>query len=497
MFNIAYITSSRADYGIVRKFLRMLNEDERVNLDIIVTGAILDKAYGESYHIIEEDGFHIAKKINLMLGPTDNENIIDSMSIALKEFGKFFANNKYDLVIILGDRYEMLGVATAAAMNKLKILHLHGGEVTLGNYDEFIRHSITKMSWFHFTSTDAYRKRVIQLGEAPDKIKELPALSGTLVTLNVANNELVALPALSGTLEVLDASNNNLPGLPDLPGTLVNLNVSNNELPGLPALPGALVSLDVSDNNLPGLPDLPASLENLDVSDNELPGLPDLPAGLVDLDVSNNELSGLPALPETLESLNIKGNSDITVIVSEALPKSLVIFENDLVQNADGDFTVNGEIVRYTITVGNIENGTVKINQKEVATGEKIVVLAGEKVEVSVVPSEGYKFKEITGASGLVAVAENTYEFTMPSKDVDLAVVFEKIAEQPAEDSNTTPDNNNSSQEVPAAEQPAEAATGEKDESPKMGTIDIVLYASAIIAVISIAGIVVVKKYTK
>ena len=176
MFKIAYVTSSRADYGIVRKFLGRLNDDKEIKLDIIATGAILDKTYGESYHIIEEDGFNIIKKIDLKLSSTDNEDVINSMSIALKEFGIFFANNKYDLVIILGDRYEMLSVATAAAMNKLKILHLHGGEITLGNYDEFIRHSITKMSWFHFTSTEEYKKRVIQLGEEPERVFNIGAI---------------------------------------------------------------------------------------------------------------------------------------------------------------------------------------------------------------------------------------------------------------------------------------------------------------------------------
>lgn len=176
MFNIAYVTSSRADYGIVRNYLKLLHSDENVKLEIIVTGAILDKGYGESYHIIEEDGFNIVKKIDLKLNNTTNEDVIKSMSIALKEFGEFFAKNKYDLVIILGDRYEMLSVATAAAMNKLKILHLHGGEITLGNYDEFIRHSITKMSWFHFTSTEEYKKRVIQLGEEPNRVYNTGAM---------------------------------------------------------------------------------------------------------------------------------------------------------------------------------------------------------------------------------------------------------------------------------------------------------------------------------
>ena len=98
------------------------------------------------------------------------------MSVALDSFGKYFEEQKYDLLIILGDRYEMMAVAIAAAMQRIPILHLHGGEVTYGNYDEFIRHSMTKMSQYHFTSTEVYRRRVIQLGEDPKRVFYLGAL---------------------------------------------------------------------------------------------------------------------------------------------------------------------------------------------------------------------------------------------------------------------------------------------------------------------------------
>lgn len=176
MFKIAYVTSSRADYGIVRNFLKRLNEDERIALEIIVTGAIIDQKYGENYHIIENDGLKIVQKVDIKVDATSNETVINSMSIALKEFGSFFERKKYDLVILLGDRYEMISVAIAAAMNRLKILHIHGGEKTLGNYDEFIRHSITKMSTFHYTSTEEYKNRVIQLGEKPEYVFNIGAM---------------------------------------------------------------------------------------------------------------------------------------------------------------------------------------------------------------------------------------------------------------------------------------------------------------------------------
>lgn len=196
MYNIAYVTSSRADYGIVRNFLKLLNNDTNIKLDIIVTGALLDKKYGESYHIIENDGLNIAKKISLELKSTENKDITNSMAIALKEFGDFFANNFYDLIIILGDRYEMLSVATAAAINKMRILHLHGGEKTLGNYDEFIRHSISKMSYFHFTSTEEYRNRVIQLGENENRVFNIGAMgaeNSTKIELSNVDKNIIKL----------------------------------------------------------------------------------------------------------------------------------------------------------------------------------------------------------------------------------------------------------------------------------------------------------------
>ena len=149
MFKVAFATGSRADYGIVRKYLEYINEDSNIQLDILVTGALLEEKYGNNYSIIQDDGFNIADKVFLNLDSSSNTKVIKSMSIALEKFGEYFEKNKYDLLIILGDRYEMLSVSIAAAMNRIRILHIHGGEITLGNYDEFIRHSITKMAYYH------------------------------------------------------------------------------------------------------------------------------------------------------------------------------------------------------------------------------------------------------------------------------------------------------------------------------------------------------------
>ena len=173
---IAFVTGSRADYGIMRRFLSLMNQDSEIELDILVTGALLSDTYAHQVDMIYKDGFNVKAEIEVPLDSTSNAKILHTMAVTLDKFAVFFDENKYDLLIILGDRYEMLSVAEAAAMQRIPILHIHGGEATFGNYDEFIRHAITKMSVYHFTATEEYRKRVIQLGENPNCVFNLGAL---------------------------------------------------------------------------------------------------------------------------------------------------------------------------------------------------------------------------------------------------------------------------------------------------------------------------------
>ena len=173
---IIYATGSRADYGIVRKYLKFLNEDKNIQLSLLVTGTHLSPKHGYSIQEIEADGYTIVKTIPLDLQKLEQEDVTDAMAKVIKESGAFFATSKCSLLIVLGDRYEIFGVAAAAAINGIPILHLHGGEKTLGNYDEFLRHSITKMSTFHFTSTEEYRRRVIQMGENPSFVFNMGAM---------------------------------------------------------------------------------------------------------------------------------------------------------------------------------------------------------------------------------------------------------------------------------------------------------------------------------
>lgn len=188
-YSVAFATGSRADYGIVRKYLSFMNEDENIQLSILATGALLSDEYAHQVDLIYRDGFEIGAEFDISLDSVNNAGILHSMSIAVDKFGSFFETHKYDLLIILGDRYEMLSVAIAAAIQRIPILHIHGGEATYGNYDEFIRHAITKMSWFHFTATEEYRKRVIQLGERPENVYYLGAL-GAENCLNIDEAEV-------------------------------------------------------------------------------------------------------------------------------------------------------------------------------------------------------------------------------------------------------------------------------------------------------------------
>lgn len=176
MKKILYVTGSRAEYGIMKRLLLKLNQDSEIDLKIVATAMQVDKRYGETYKVIEEDGLKIDRLIDIQLDNSNNKKILHSMAICLNEFAKYLYENKFNAIMLLGDRYEILSVAIAAAMQNIPIIHLHGGEITLGNYDEFIRHSITKMSKLHLVSTDEYKKRVIQLGENPNSVHNIGSL---------------------------------------------------------------------------------------------------------------------------------------------------------------------------------------------------------------------------------------------------------------------------------------------------------------------------------
>ena len=167
---LAVITGSRAEYGLLRWILEYLKEDSEIDLQLIVTGMHLSHEFGYTVNEIINDGFTITKKVEMLLSSDTPTGISKSIGLGVISFSEVFEVIEPDLVLVLGDRFEIFSAATAAMIRNIPIAHIHGGESTEGLIDEAIRHSITKMSHIHFTSTEEYRKRVIQLGENPKNV---------------------------------------------------------------------------------------------------------------------------------------------------------------------------------------------------------------------------------------------------------------------------------------------------------------------------------------
>ncbi|MEE3484962.1 MAG: UDP-N-acetylglucosamine 2-epimerase [Bacteroidales bacterium] len=167
---ICFFTGTRAEYGIMSRLMRMVKESENCDIQIIATNMHLSPEFGLTYKEIEADGFIINKKVEMLLSSDTANGTVKSMGLATIGFADALEDLKPDLAVILGDRYEMLAAAQACLIYKVPIAHLYGGEITEGAYDNSIRHAITKLSSLHFTSTEEYRKRVIQMGEEPDRV---------------------------------------------------------------------------------------------------------------------------------------------------------------------------------------------------------------------------------------------------------------------------------------------------------------------------------------
>ncbi len=163
--SLSIISSSRADYGILKNLILKIKKDKKINLKFIVSGTHLEKVYGKTIKQIKNDRIKIDKKIHIRLGATSEKNIIKNMGLYMSQISSYLKKTKSLGIILLGDRYEMLAVASAANILNIPIIHIHGGEVTHGSYDDQIRHAITKLSHFHFVSTESAKRRVIQMGE--------------------------------------------------------------------------------------------------------------------------------------------------------------------------------------------------------------------------------------------------------------------------------------------------------------------------------------------
>ncbi|MCR4639505.1 UDP-N-acetylglucosamine 2-epimerase [Ruminococcus sp.] len=177
MKKIAVVTATRAEYGILTPLIKAIDDDNELELDLIVTGTHLSEKHGYTKKFIEIDGFHISHEIPILEDGNTPFDISITMANAITGFAECFRDDKPDMVVLLGDRTEMLGIAAAAMNERIPIAHLHGGEVTEGAVDDCVRHALSKMSYLHFTSTEAYRNRVIQLGESPERVFFVGALS--------------------------------------------------------------------------------------------------------------------------------------------------------------------------------------------------------------------------------------------------------------------------------------------------------------------------------
>ncbi len=200
---ICIVTGTRAEYGLLLPLIRKMQQDDFFELKVAVTGTHLSSQFGNTVEEIENDGIIIDKKIEILMDSKAPSAVSKSMGLALIEFGVYFAETTPDLVIVLGDRYEILAVTCAAVTNRRPVAHIHGGEVTEGAYDEFFRHAISKMSILHFTSCNEHRNRVIQLGEYPDRVFNV----GAIGLENIRELPLLTLDELEKSLNTkLDGS---------------------------------------------------------------------------------------------------------------------------------------------------------------------------------------------------------------------------------------------------------------------------------------------------
>lgn len=216
---VCIATGTRAEYGLLKPLMEKIKQEPAFNLQVLVTGAHLSPEFGLTYKQIEADGYPIDAKVEMLMSSDTAEGITKSMGIGLIGYADALKKLQPDLLLMLGDRYEMLALASAALIFRIPIVHIHGGEVTEGAYDDAIRHSITKMSAIHFTSTAVYRNRVIQLGEQPERVFNV----GAIGLDNFKSLHLLSLKEIEKELGIRFQSYNYLVGFH--PETLSNSSV--------------------------------------------------------------------------------------------------------------------------------------------------------------------------------------------------------------------------------------------------------------------------------
>ncbi len=167
---ICVITGTRAEYGLLFWLMKEIEAAKDLELQLVVTGMHLSPEFGLTYRQIEADGFAISRKVEMLLSADSSAAVTKSMGLAMIGFADAYTELTPDLIVVLGDRFEIFAAVSAATIARIPVAHLHGGETTEGAFDESMRHSITKMSHLHFVAADGYRRRVIQLGEDPSRV---------------------------------------------------------------------------------------------------------------------------------------------------------------------------------------------------------------------------------------------------------------------------------------------------------------------------------------
>jgi len=194
---ICVVTGTRAEYGLLAWIMRLIRDDAELELQIIATGMHLSPEFGLTYRQIEEDGFRVDRKVEMLVSSDTPVGIAKSMGLSMIGMADALNDLRPDLLVILGDRFEIFTAVAAALVARIPVAHLHGGEKTEGAFDEALRHSITKMSHLHFVAAEEYRRRVIQLGEAPERVH----LVGGLGIDNICRLRLLDRTALEESLD--------------------------------------------------------------------------------------------------------------------------------------------------------------------------------------------------------------------------------------------------------------------------------------------------------
>jgi GDP/UDP-N,N'-diacetylbacillosamine 2-epimerase (hydrolysing) len=197
MRKICIITGTRAEYGLLRWVMQGIKDDSELTLQIVATGMHLSPEFGLTYQAIEQDGFQIDRKVEMLTSSDTSVGIAKSMGLGMIGFADALHELQPDLIVVLGDRFEIFAAVSVALVARIPVAHLHGGETTEGAFDEALRHSITKMSQLHFVATEPYRQRVIQLGEQPDRV----FLVGGLGIDNIKRLQLLDRTALETSLD--------------------------------------------------------------------------------------------------------------------------------------------------------------------------------------------------------------------------------------------------------------------------------------------------------